>query len=539
MATWTPLRTMLAGVETSATLSWEDLNELVGGLPPSASKHAAFWSGERSSWPGFRAHAQVGTSVTFRRVAQHEGARTPEGPFVPEQTMASSGFQQNPRARPEADASTDLILVSCGKSKSSQPAPARELYTSTRFREAKDYAERAQIPWFILSAKHGLVGPDDIVAPYDVALNQQPTAYRQRWGVTVIDALVRRFGPLDGMRIEVHAGAVYTIPIRDLLASRGATVIEPLAGLQQGFRIRWYRGSSFPPADRPLSAQTVEVPHDADLSALLDALTRQSNRRDLSHLQQNRDRTLDAPGLYSCWVDDDGAATLSRGLSHQVLSGLIYAGQAGASSSRIQKVSANTLWKRITRMHLGGNHTSSTLRLTLGSLLSEADGRLGVDETALTQWMLRHLQVVAVPLTDAMTLHALEDAVLTRLSPSLNLKGLERSPMRTRLKEVRKKHRGITIQPGSGAPARWQTGPTGSGGSASQEVQMPVVRVTWFEGKDAAKAAVAAEITESIVKHAGNSPESIHVIFEDVKPTDWANAGTLYGQPKGDRAGQD
>lgn len=59
---------------------------------------------------------------------------------------------------------------------------------------------------------------------------------------------------------------------------------------------------------------------------------------------------------------------------------------------------------------------------------------------------------------------------------------------------------------------------------------MPVVRVTWFEGKDAkAKEAVAAEITDSIVKHTGTDPDYIYVVFEDVAPSNWAGAGKLYG----------
>jgi 4-oxalocrotonate tautomerase len=59
---------------------------------------------------------------------------------------------------------------------------------------------------------------------------------------------------------------------------------------------------------------------------------------------------------------------------------------------------------------------------------------------------------------------------------------------------------------------------------------MPVVRVTWFEGKEAqTKQVVATEITESIVKHTGTDPNYIYVIFEDVKPADWAGAGKMYG----------
>jgi 4-oxalocrotonate tautomerase len=63
---------------------------------------------------------------------------------------------------------------------------------------------------------------------------------------------------------------------------------------------------------------------------------------------------------------------------------------------------------------------------------------------------------------------------------------------------------------------------------------MPVVRVSWFEGKDhAQKEKVAAEITESIVRNTGTDAAYIYVIFDDVKPSNWAGAGKLYGSPDG------
>lgn len=59
---------------------------------------------------------------------------------------------------------------------------------------------------------------------------------------------------------------------------------------------------------------------------------------------------------------------------------------------------------------------------------------------------------------------------------------------------------------------------------------MPVVRVSWFEGKTPEqKAKVAADITETIVKTTGTDAAYIYVIFEDVKPADWAGSGKLYG----------
>lgn len=59
---------------------------------------------------------------------------------------------------------------------------------------------------------------------------------------------------------------------------------------------------------------------------------------------------------------------------------------------------------------------------------------------------------------------------------------------------------------------------------------MPVVRVTWFEGKTTeTKAEVAHDITTSIVERTGTAAEYIYVIFEDVAPADWAGAGKLFG----------
>jgi 4-oxalocrotonate tautomerase len=64
---------------------------------------------------------------------------------------------------------------------------------------------------------------------------------------------------------------------------------------------------------------------------------------------------------------------------------------------------------------------------------------------------------------------------------------------------------------------------------------MPVVRVSWFEGKNhEQKAKVAAEITESIVRNTQTDAKYIYVIFDDVRPSDWAGEGKLFGPPGGD-----
>jgi len=68
-------------------------------------------------------------------------------------------------------------------------------------------------------------------------------------------------------------------------------------------------------------------------------------------------------------------------------------------------------------------------------------------------------------------------------------------------------------------------------GLTNEGANMPVLRVTWFEGKNAeAKAAVAHDITKSIVERTGTAAEHIYVIFEDVAASDWAGGGKLFGQ---------
>ena len=59
---------------------------------------------------------------------------------------------------------------------------------------------------------------------------------------------------------------------------------------------------------------------------------------------------------------------------------------------------------------------------------------------------------------------------------------------------------------------------------------MPVVRVSWFEGKTAEeKTKVAHDITDTIVQTTNTDASYVYVIFEDVKTSDWAGSGKLFG----------
>ncbi len=63
-------------------------------------------------------------------------------------------------------------LVGCCKKKLDRAAPARELYQSDLFKSSVAWLEaRDELDgWAILSAKHRLVMPDDVIYPYELSL---------------------------------------------------------------------------------------------------------------------------------------------------------------------------------------------------------------------------------------------------------------------------------------------------------------------------------------------------------------------------------
>jgi hypothetical protein len=421
MADWSRLRSELRNVESSRTFTWGELEALVGSLPRSAYVHSAFWKGSRSAWAGFTtAEVRVGQSVRFVRRAPDETRLAPSRPAV---------AQTRQRDR---ESHADLILVGCVKTKLQRAAPAKDLYTSSLFLKERMYAENAGVPWFVLSAQHGLVAPIEVLEPYDLQLSKASSAYRREWGVRVVKQLEAAVGALPNKVIEIHAGSAYADAVRPGLISAGAVVAEPLRGLALGERLAWY------------SAQPGEAPATSPSAPNVEELARElaDEGKAVSpaeFLNTNGSHTR-GPGLYSWWVDPEGASNLTFGIGQPIAPGLVYAGLAGATRSRSGRKSSNTLWGRIRGMHLGGRHEFSTFRLSLGSILAAAWGEQGIDEQKLTDWMREHLRLVTVPVDDADSLDALETDVLTALDPPLNLNKMPKTAVRARLTELRRQH---------------------------------------------------------------------------------------------------
>jgi len=126
-------------------------------------------------------------------------------------------------------------LVSCSKSKLDEAAPARELYSpSYVFRKSAEYVEQHCDEWLVLSAKHGLVDPDDVLEPYDETLAGARKAVRDAWADEVRAALRERYEGRE-VKFVLMAGRSYSGAVEGL----GAEVEEPLKGMGTGFRRQW------------------------------------------------------------------------------------------------------------------------------------------------------------------------------------------------------------------------------------------------------------------------------------------------------------
>lgn len=336
----------------------------------------------------------------------------------PPTVLTANGPSRDRRRSPAA-----VVLVGCVKSKREHGDLAKDLYISDYFAKMRAYAETSGLPWFILSAEHGLVSPETWLEPYDCYLPATTRDYRRAWGQKVASQLEQAVGTLDGTAIDIHAGRAYVEAVEEAVRPLGASVIDQLKGLPFGRRLTWYLqqvGRVVDPEDIP--SQLFDPARAVQLNDIV------ANRADLR-----------VPGIYSWWVDDAGAADLTRGLGHLIEPGLVYAGLAGATRSS-GAPSTNTLWGRIATMHLGKRHELSTLRRSLGSVLASACGLATIDEAQLTLWMHTHLRVTAIPVADADTLGELETEVLAQLDPPLNLAKVGKTPLRDRLSSLRKQY---------------------------------------------------------------------------------------------------
>jgi hypothetical protein len=84
-----------------------------------------------------------------------------------------------------------VVLLMCGKNKLSHRAKAKDLYTSPRFQKSIEYAETITdySNIYVLSAKHGLLGLEQEICPYNKSIYQMSVQEKKIWADRVIKSL--------------------------------------------------------------------------------------------------------------------------------------------------------------------------------------------------------------------------------------------------------------------------------------------------------------------------------------------------------------
>ena len=206
---------------------WELLEEAAATLPEPFSRAALInWISARRPDVGvssIAAHIQFATDNAGGHASGPFAGRTPLLHRVDRGTYLRHrpGGAEN-RALENAPAGRVVLIGSTGDMASASCAAA-DLFTSPGFVAARDHAVRAGERWFVLSARHGLLEPGDVVSPFDNQLGDRSLGYRTAWGEWVAAQLADRMW-LSGLVVEVHGGVDFAQPLRSPLGRRGAGV---------------------------------------------------------------------------------------------------------------------------------------------------------------------------------------------------------------------------------------------------------------------------------------------------------------------------
>lgn len=100
-----------------------------------------------------------------------------------------------------------VVIIACGEAKLPRPARAEDLYCGPLFRQAQKAAKRIGDRYYIVSAKHGLLHPSRIIAPYEKIL---PLKGDPEWGAMVHQQLLEA-EPAGWTKLVVLAGRKYRV----------------------------------------------------------------------------------------------------------------------------------------------------------------------------------------------------------------------------------------------------------------------------------------------------------------------------------------
>lgn len=108
----------------------------------------------------------------------------------------------------------NIVLVSCVAKKADvkewEYRPAKEMYVSPLFQKAFAYAESLNPDHiYILSAKHGLLEPDEQIRKYNESLYSKSAKERITWGDNVLNCLKSKGVDIKNDNFTFLTGKIY------------------------------------------------------------------------------------------------------------------------------------------------------------------------------------------------------------------------------------------------------------------------------------------------------------------------------------------
>jgi hypothetical protein len=243
-------------------------------------------------------------------------------------------------------------LISCSKSKGGHRDIARNMYVSPLYRKSVMVAEGWGLSFSILSAKYGLLEPDETIEPYDLTLKGASKQFKSEWAIKV-DEQIRT--SIDRKRhLILLAGDDYYAPLIEAGKDRPLGFLAPMHGLSLGNRLVFLNQCIRIHKRRGAVARSYEM-----FGQLVD-------RMGLVPLRDILAEELPKQGVYF-FFDEAERTSFSA-----VIPRLVRIGTHGVSLGSVA-----TLRNRL-RTHLGtragaGNHRASVFRLHVGRAMIERD----------------------------------------------------------------------------------------------------------------------------------------------------------------------
>jgi hypothetical protein len=262
-------------------------------------------------------------------------------------------FAMRASAHVEALKATNChALISCSKSKGGHSDLARNMYVSPLYRKSVMVAEGWGLSFSILSAKHGLLDPDEVIEPYDLTLKGASKQFKSEWARRVYAQIKSSIDPKK--QLIVLAGDDYYAPLVEAGADHLMNFFAPMRGLSLGNRLVFLNQSIRIRQRRKAIARSYEM------------FAQLAEQMGLHKLRDILAGELPKQGVYF-FFDDRETTAFSTSVPR-----LVRIGTHGVSAGSVA-----TLRNRL-RTHLGtragaGNHRASVFRLHVGRAIIERD----------------------------------------------------------------------------------------------------------------------------------------------------------------------